>query len=289
MFTANPASGSRDEIVIEGAFGLGEAVVSGAVSPDRYLVEKETLAIRRREVHDKELAIEYAPRAAARVSRELAEQERQQPVLERRGDHRRRRARPRGSRSTTANRRTPSGPSTRTARCGCCRAGRSRRCATRRGDRARRRRAATVLLRGLGGAPGSATGPVRVLRSLTDADKLGDGDVLVTHMTSPDWTRADAPRRGDRHRLGRHDLPRRDRLARAGDPLRRRHRRSDPRAARRRGSDRRRDARGGSRGRRSPSRPPRRAPAAASSSLGAAGHRHASSSSTSPSPPRSSA
>ena len=43
MFTINPASGDRDELVIEGSFGLGEAVVSGSVSPDRYVVDKQTL------------------------------------------------------------------------------------------------------------------------------------------------------------------------------------------------------------------------------------------------------
>ena len=62
MFTVNPASGDRGELVIEGAFGLGEAVVSGSVSPDRYVVDKATLAIRAREVHHKELI----DRAAAR-------------------------------------------------------------------------------------------------------------------------------------------------------------------------------------------------------------------------------
>ncbi len=44
-----------------------------------------------------------------------------------------------------------------------------------------------MLLRGLGGAPGSASGAARVLVSLGDAASLSDGDVLVTHMTSPDW------------------------------------------------------------------------------------------------------
>ncbi|MDE3070890.1 MAG: phosphoenolpyruvate synthase, partial [Acidobacteriota bacterium] len=60
MFTVNPSSGERGELVIEGAFGLGEAVVSGAVSPDRYLVDKASLTISAREVHRKELAIEPA-------------------------------------------------------------------------------------------------------------------------------------------------------------------------------------------------------------------------------------
>jgi pyruvate,water dikinase len=44
-----------------------------------------------------------------------------------------------------------------------------------------------VLLRGLGAAPGAGAGRVRIVRELADADGLGDGDVLVTHMTAPDW------------------------------------------------------------------------------------------------------
>ena len=34
MFTANPVNGKRDELVINAAWGLGEAIVSGAVTPD---------------------------------------------------------------------------------------------------------------------------------------------------------------------------------------------------------------------------------------------------------------
>ncbi len=40
MFTANPLNGSRNEIVINAAWGLGEAIVSGIVTPDTYTVEK---------------------------------------------------------------------------------------------------------------------------------------------------------------------------------------------------------------------------------------------------------
>ncbi len=69
MFTIDPASGARDRLVIEGAFGLGEAVVSGSVSPDRYVVDKDGLAIERREVRRKELAIDLAPRRRDRDAR----------------------------------------------------------------------------------------------------------------------------------------------------------------------------------------------------------------------------
>ena len=64
MFTIDPSTGRADRIVIEGAFGLGESVVSGSVSPDRYVVAKPALPIVSREVHHKELTIEPAPAAA---------------------------------------------------------------------------------------------------------------------------------------------------------------------------------------------------------------------------------
>jgi len=188
MFTANPATGDRDQLVIEGAFGLGEAVVSGSVSPDRYLVDKSTLTIRSREVHHKELAIDSVPGGGTQT-RQLSEQEALAPVLnddevltvaklgrdieehygspqdtewafDPAGAAWMLQSRPittvlAPSGATTA---APSGPLD-----------------------------ATVLLRGLGGAPGSASGAVRVLSSLDDAARLNDGDVLVTHMTTPDW------------------------------------------------------------------------------------------------------
>src|SRR5215213_1854511 len=39
MFTANPVTGERDQVVIEANPGLGEAVVSGRVTPDHYVLD----------------------------------------------------------------------------------------------------------------------------------------------------------------------------------------------------------------------------------------------------------
>src|SRR5574340_96060 len=39
LFTANPLTGLRSEMVIDAAFGLGEALVSGRVEPDQYIVD----------------------------------------------------------------------------------------------------------------------------------------------------------------------------------------------------------------------------------------------------------
>jgi pyruvate, water dikinase len=45
MFTVDPVKGTPDKIVIEAVYGLGEAVVSGAVTPDMYVIDKKTSSI----------------------------------------------------------------------------------------------------------------------------------------------------------------------------------------------------------------------------------------------------
>jgi pyruvate,water dikinase len=50
MFTINPVTGETDEIVIEGNYGLGETVVSGAVNPDDFVVDKASLKIEERRI-----------------------------------------------------------------------------------------------------------------------------------------------------------------------------------------------------------------------------------------------
>lgn len=56
-FTINPVTGQQDQIVIEGNWGLGESVVSGAVNPDHYEVDKNTLKITEKTIAKK--TIEY--------------------------------------------------------------------------------------------------------------------------------------------------------------------------------------------------------------------------------------
>ena len=53
MFTANPLNGKREELVISAAWGLGEAVVGGLVTPDHLVVNKELHQLLSRETADK--------------------------------------------------------------------------------------------------------------------------------------------------------------------------------------------------------------------------------------------
>jgi pyruvate,water dikinase len=57
LFTANPLTGHRRQMVIDAAFGLGEAIVSGQVEPDHYVVDAATGAIVERKLGAKALAI----------------------------------------------------------------------------------------------------------------------------------------------------------------------------------------------------------------------------------------
>ena len=57
MFTANPVTGTRHETVIDASPGLGEAVVSGAVNPDHFVVDTRSGAILQRRLGDKRIMI----------------------------------------------------------------------------------------------------------------------------------------------------------------------------------------------------------------------------------------
>jgi pyruvate,water dikinase len=195
MFTADPSTGDLGKLVIEGSFGLGEAVVSGQVSPDRYIVDKSTLRVLAREVHNKELVIE--PCADGGTStRPTTELEAHQAVLSDTevlavaGEGRTIEQHYRAPQDTEwafdadgklwflqSRPITTLGPHPTATETG----------ETAPAEGAAASPAGNVLLHGLGGAPGSGSGAVRILSTLSDAGKLASGDVLVTHMTSPDW------------------------------------------------------------------------------------------------------
>lgn len=186
MFTVDPASGASDRLVIEGAFGLGESVVSGSVSPDRYVVLKEGLEIAAREVRRKELAIETLA-GGGTETRALSGAEAERPVL---SDEQVREVASLGVRieqhygspqdtewAVDPEEKVWMLQSRPVTTLGGGEPG---------GDGAGPPRGAE-LLRGLGAAPGIASGAARVVRSREKAAALRDGEILVTHMTAPDW------------------------------------------------------------------------------------------------------
>lgn len=61
VFSANPVTGNREEIVINASWGLGESIVGGTVTPDTFIVRKSDLAITRRFIADKQHMTVSAP------------------------------------------------------------------------------------------------------------------------------------------------------------------------------------------------------------------------------------
>ena len=57
MFTANPMTGAVDEIVINASWGLGEGVVSGIVTPDQFVLSRDTLALKDTQVGSKAMRV----------------------------------------------------------------------------------------------------------------------------------------------------------------------------------------------------------------------------------------
>lgn len=191
MFTADPSNGDLQRIVIEAAYGLGEVVVSGAVEPDTYVVAKQNGAVLDVRVGKKHIEIVHGERG--QETRDVDERRISSRVLD---DDELRRLADLGARIerhygvpqdiewAMASGRiwiVQSRPVTTLL---------SRVDASSRKDGAKVQSGPpsdAVLLKGLGAAPGRAVGPVRILSSPDEGQRLVKGDILVAVMTSPDW------------------------------------------------------------------------------------------------------
>ncbi len=57
IFTANPVNNDTSELMINASWGLGEAIVSGTVTPDEYILDKSSLSIKQKHISDKDIMI----------------------------------------------------------------------------------------------------------------------------------------------------------------------------------------------------------------------------------------
>jgi pyruvate,water dikinase len=210
MFTSHPSTGAR-KVIVEAAWGLGEAVVSGAVSPDNYVVDRESGSVEEVTVADKKVMHEKDPETGDTVEREVPDDRREARVLsndeldrlvelgERVEDHYDTpqdvewaivegevfmlQSRPittiaeEGS-ETDVGAAAAGGQADATAGDGN---GTESTAGDGNGD---------SLVQGLGASPGKATGVVRIVEKLDQLDKVGDGDIIVTKMTTPDMVPA---------------------------------------------------------------------------------------------------
>ena len=188
LFSADPSTGDTTRLVIEGAFGLGEVVVSGQVEPDTYVLAKQGPRLLQVRVGHKTHKLGSGPdgtvvrvdlddvEADARVlsDEEVIELARLGMRVEAHfhgepqdvewaiadGETSLVQARP-----ITTLAPSPGGSPLASSE----------------------RPVSEPLLRGLAASPGVASGRVRVLQSPKEGRRLEQGEVLVAPMTSPDW------------------------------------------------------------------------------------------------------
>ncbi len=180
-FTADPTTDATDRVVVEGAFGQGEVVVSGSVEPDNYVVDKKTGEILSR--HTGYKSFEIIRGSDGKDQRvELDEAQAGAQVLT--DDEVREIARiavrseqhagcPQDTEWAIADGKTyivQTRPITTLSRAGSPAAEKHE-----------------VLIQGLPAVPGVVSAVVRVLSDVSEGARLQDGEVLVAKMTNPDW------------------------------------------------------------------------------------------------------
>ncbi|SEH12565.1 phosphoenolpyruvate synthase [Natronorubrum sediminis] len=215
MFTSHPSTGDPT-MIIEAAWGLGEAVVSGAVSPDNYVIEREDREVDVT-VAEKKVMHEKDEETGETVEREVTQEKRNERVVsdeeinalmdlgERVEDHY---GEPQDVEWAIVDEEVfmlQSRPITTIDEDGGATAetgsvdpttgitdGSGSVQATGGGNAATGSPGGSgdVLVDGLGSSPGTVSGAARIVKKLDDLDKVSEGDVIVTEMTMPDMVPA---------------------------------------------------------------------------------------------------
>jgi pyruvate,water dikinase len=191
MFTLEPVSNDTSKIAIEAGYGLGEAIVSGSVTPDTYIVDKDGLKISSKQIGKQKWQIirntagdDQQPNIKVSLPPELQTQQKLADddiiALAKLGKHIEDlyhfpqdiewakedkeiyivQTRP----VTTIKEGAAAGAASEIT--------------------------APVLLTGAPASPGIASGPVRILPDASHINKVKNGDILVTEMTTPDFVPA---------------------------------------------------------------------------------------------------
>lgn len=189
MFTINPVSNDKNQIVIEAIYGLGERIVQGAYTPDHYLVQKESWKILQKKVapqkiemtlkdginqdlkvaeskQDKIKLTDEQIIELAKIGHQLQQHYRFPQDIEwalEDGKMYIVQSRPVTTITLESLEKNKDEISTKGLK---------------------------LILKGEPASPGTATGKVKILKSAQEINKLADGEILVTDMTTPDFVPA---------------------------------------------------------------------------------------------------
>lgn len=191
MFTIEPVTGGKDKIMINASWGLGEAVVSGQVTPDEYLVNKKSLKILDKHIYKKEKRIVSNKKGSTKWTSVPKSMQKQAALddetmvrlaecgirienhygvpqdIEWALDDDKNifilQARPETVHGKEPDLKLQQG-----------------------GDTV----GANMLIKGLGVSPGKGSGKVKIITDVKNITRFEKGDILVTEMTTPDWVPA---------------------------------------------------------------------------------------------------
>ena len=187
MFTVNPSTG-EEIALIEGSWGLGEAVVSGDVTPDNYQVDKKDNEIINVTISDKKVMYTNDENGTS-VKVEVPEEMRKERVL---SDEELIELTEMGKR-VQAHYGEPMDTEWAFEKDMLFLL--QARPITTLGDAVEEGESESsdlgdVLVRGLGASPGMASGKVKIILDIDELDKIKEGDIMVTTMTTPDMVPA---------------------------------------------------------------------------------------------------
>ncbi len=185
MFTVNPVTNNPDEISVEAAFGLGQPIVSGEVTPDQFIVDKETGEIKSKHISSQKWQLTQAgktPISKAHQKVQKMDDEKVKKLAQIGKKIEKHYGVPQDIEWAMENNElliVQSRPVTTL-------------------NKKKQeeitvvdpKQASKFLLEGLGASPGVASGPVKVIKDASEISKVKKGDVLVAIMTNPDFVPA---------------------------------------------------------------------------------------------------
>ena len=188
MFTLDPVTNDKDKIIIEAVWGLGEMIVQGSVVPDSYVVQIETFYVLSKEISDqaiqltkkgvetKEIEVPKNKRDLQKISdEEIVKLAKLADGLQKHYYF------PQDIEWAKEGKKlyiVQTRPVTTI---------KDDRKVTKEGEV---KVADSPILTGAAASPGIGTGPVKILKSPKEIDKVKEKDVLVAPMTSPDYVPA---------------------------------------------------------------------------------------------------
>ena len=184
MFTINPLTNNPDEISIEAAYGLGQPIVSGEITPDAYVVVKNSLQIKSKNIVKQTTML--SEKGNVEVSNVYSNSQKlDDSFIEKLAELGKKIELHYGTpqdiewsferkhlyivqtRPVTTVKNTAEYKQLGEVRI-----------------------SSKVLLKGTAASPGIAHGKVKILKSAKELDKIQEGDILVTEMTNPDFVPA---------------------------------------------------------------------------------------------------